>query len=152
MFRRYILCLVAMSLLATSNIAQSGSKSTAPENLIGYLRKEHYTDMYGCTYFIKGHRTLPIFFDESMGRGGEVLMNVDGADVNLKFVRTVRLATGRRSRGRRQSSDYTAAGLKVRVNRVRGQEVGSGTEYSGTLTAVRGRRKQTVRITGFCGA
>jgi hypothetical protein len=69
MFRRYILCLVAMSLLATSNIAQSEAQRSAPKNLIGYLRKEHYTDMYGCTYFIKGQRTLPIFFDESLGRG-----------------------------------------------------------------------------------
>jgi hypothetical protein len=105
--------------------------------------------MYGCTYFIKGSHTLPVFFDESMGQGGDALMNIDGADVSLKFVRP---AKGAGRNERQEVSDYTAPGIKVRVTRVKGKDVGSGTEYSGTINATKHGRAQTVRITGFCGA
>lgn len=142
MCRCFIRSLVVMSLLATSDGAQSGSQDAAAKKPIGFLRKEHYTDMYGWTYFIKGDHTLPIFFDQSMGRGGAVLMNIDGEDVNLKFVRTSREPNGRKRSGS-QISDYAAPGLTVRVASVRGRDVGSGTEYAGTITATKGRRVQT---------
>jgi hypothetical protein len=155
MFRLSILFLVAASVLVTDGLALSRRRSASPpatKGLIGYLRKEQYAEKYGCTYSIKGDSTLVIFFDENLGGGGAALMNIDGKDVQLKSAG----ATGHRKRplrvGRREVLDYAAGGIKVRVIRFKGREVGSGDNYSGTVTVSKNNRSQTVRFTGWCGA
>ena len=155
MFRRYILFLVAVPLLAAGALAQSkrdGAAPAATKALIGYVRKEQYAERYGCVYSIKGNSSRVIFFDEDLGGGGEALMNIDGKDVQLKSAGAARHRKGPVRLGRREVLDYTADGIKVRVIRFRGREVGSGADYSGTVTVSKGKRSQTVRFTGWCGA
>jgi len=155
MFRVSILFLVAVSVLAAGGLAQSRRHGAAPattKGLIGYLRKEQYAERYGCTYSIKGDSTRVIFFDEDLGGGGEALMNIDGKDVQLKSAGATRRRKGPVRVGRREVLDYAAHGIKVRVIRFRGREVGSGDNYSGTVTVSKGNRSQTVRFTGWCGA
>ena len=154
MFRLSILFLVAVSVLAAGGLAQSSRQGAAPpamKGLIGYLRKEQYAERYGCTYSINGDITRVIFFDEDLGGGGEALMNIDGKDVQLKSA-GARHQKGPVRVGRREVLDYAAHGIKVRVIRFRGREVGSGDNYSGTVTVSKGSRTQTVRFTGWCGA
>jgi len=154
MFRLSILFLVAVSVLAAGGLAQSSRQGAAPaamKGLIGYLRKEQYAERYGCTYSINGDITRVIFFDEDLGGGGEALMNIDGKDVQLKSA-GARHRKGLVRVGRREVLDYAAHGIKVRVIRFRGREVGSGDNYSGTVTVSKGSRTQTVRFTGWCGA
>ena len=154
MFRRYILFLLAVHILAAGGLAQSRSNGAAPsatKGLIGYLRKEQYAEKYGCTYSIKGNRSLVIFFDEDLGGGGEAMMNIDGKDVQLKSAGAATREKGTVSVGR-EVMDYASHGIKVRVIRFRGREVGSGNNYSGTVTVSKGNRSQTVRFTGWCGA
>ena len=124
----------------------------APKGLIGYLQKEQYADRYGCVYSKKGDRTQVIFFGEDLGGRGEALMNIDGKDVQLKYDGTIRQRKGRVSKGQREDLSYTAPGVKVRVHRFIGNEVGSGFKYSGTITVSKGKREQTVRFNGWCGA
>jgi len=155
MFRLSILFLVAVSVLAAGGLAESRRHDAAPaatKGLIGYLRKEQYAERYGCTYSIKGDSTRMIFFDEDLGGGSEALMNIDGRDVQLKSAGATSHGKGPVRGGRREVLDYTARGIKVRVIRFRGREVGSGDNYSGTVTVSKGNRSQTVRFTGWCGA
>jgi hypothetical protein len=155
MFRRYVLLILAMPLLAGGNLAQSkrqGAAPAAPKGLIGYLRKEQYADRYGCTYSNKGDSTRVIFFGEDLGRAGEALMNIDGKDVQLRNAGTIRHQEGRVRTGQREVLDYAAPGVKVRVIRFIGREVGSGFTYSGTITVSKGNSGQRVRFTGWCGA
>jgi len=150
MFRRYILFIVAVPLFAAGNLAQSnrhGAGPAAPKILIGYLRKEQYADKYGCTYSIRGDSARVIFFNEEINGGSEALMNVDGKDVQLKYV-----GIARPLEGQRQVLNYAAAGIKVRVIRFAGREVGSGFNYSGTITVTKRDGVQTVRFNGWCGA
>src|SRR5262245_44688109 len=150
MFRLSILFLVTVCVLATDSLAQARHRGAAPKGLIGYLRKEQYAERYGCTYSIKGDSIRVIFFDEDLGGGGEALMNIDGNDVQLKSVVVTRKGPVRM--GRREVLDYAAHEIKVRVIRFRGREVGSGDNYSGTVTVSKGNRIQTVRFIGWCGA
>jgi hypothetical protein len=155
MFRRFVLFIVTLPLLAAGNLAQSKrheAAPAAPKGLIGYLRKEQYADRYGCTYSNKGDRTRVIFFGEDLGGGGEVLMNIDGNDVQLKVAGAIRHRKGRVGIGQWEVLSYTAPGVKVRVIRFIGKEVGSGFNYSGTITVSKGKREQTVRFDGWCGA
>ena len=155
MFRLSILFLVAVPVLAAGDLAQSRRHDAAPattKGLIGYLRKEQYAERYGCAYSIKGDRTRVIFFVEDLGGGGEALMNIDGKDVQLKSAGATRHRKGPVIVGRRELLDYAAHGIKVRVIRFRGREVGSGDNYSGTVTVSKGNRSQTVRFSGWCGA
>ena len=155
MFWRYVLFIVAMPLLAAGNLAQSKRHEpapAAPKGMIGYLRKEQYADRYGCTYSNKGDRSRVIFFGEDLGGGGEALMNIDGKDVQLKVAGAIRQRKGQVRIGRREVLSYAAAGVKVRVIRFIGKEVGSGFNYSGTITVSKGNREQTVRFDGWCGA
>ena len=155
MLRLSILFLVAVSILAAGGLAQSRRHGTAPaatKGLIGYLRKEQYAEKYGCTYSIKLDSIRVIFFDEDLGRGGEALMNIDGKDVQLKSAAAIGHRKGPAREGRREVLDYSAQGIKVRVIRLRGREVGSGNNYSGTVTVSKGNRSQTVRFTGWCGS
>lgn len=155
MFRRYILFLIAVPVLATGALAQSRRHDGAPaatKVLIGYLRKEQYAERYGCTYSIKGDRRRVIFFDEDLGGGGEALMKIDGKDVQLESAGTAKHWKGPVRVDRREVFDYAADEIKVRVIRFRGREVGSGDNYSGTVTVSKGKGSQTVRFTGWCGA
>jgi len=155
MFRRYFLCIVALPLLATGILAQSKRhdvKPAAPKGLIGYLRKEQYADKYGCTYSNKGDRSRVILFGEDLSGGLDVLMNIEGRDVQLKYVGPDRRRKDRLRIGQREVLDYAASGIKVRVTRFIGREVGSGSNYSGTITVSKGSRAQTVRFSGWCGA
>ena len=155
MFRRYLLFILAMPLIAAGSLAQSmrhGAAPAAPKGLIGYLRKEQYANRYGCTYSNKGDSTRVIFFGEDLGGGGEALMNIDGKDVQLKYARAIRPRKGQVRIGQREVLSYAAPGVKVRVIRFIGREVGSGFNYSGTMTVSKGNREQTVRFNGWCGA
>ena len=155
MFRLSILFLVAVPVLAAGGLAQSRRHDAAPaatKGLIGYLRKEQYAERYGCSYSVKGASIRVIFFDEDLGGGGDALMNIDGKDVQLKSAGATRHRKGPLKVGRREVLDYAAHEIKVRVIRFRGKEVGSGDNYSGTVTVSKGNRSQTVRFTGWCGA
>jgi hypothetical protein len=155
MFRLSILFLVAVPVLAEGGQPQSrrhGAAPAATKGLIGYLRKEQYAEKYGCSYSLRGDSTRVIFFDEDLGGGGEALMTIDGKDVQLKSARTTRHRKGPVRAGRQELLDYAAYGIKVRVIRFRGREVGSGDSYSGTVTVSKGNRSQTVRFAGWCGA
>jgi len=155
MFRRCVLFIVAMPILVGGSLAQSkrhGAAPATPKGLIGYLRKEQYADKYGCTYSSKGDITRVIFFGEDLGGVGEVLMNIDGHDVKLKYVGATRRGKGRVRTGQREVLDYAAPGVKVRVIRFIGKEVGSGSNYSGTIIVRKGDRGQTLRFSGWCGA
>ena len=79
-------------------------------------------------------------------------MNIDGKDVQLKSAGATSHREGPVRVGRREDLDYAANGIKVRVIRFRGKEVGSGDNYSGTVTVSKGKHSQTVRFTGWCGA
>lgn len=155
MFARFILILLAVPVMSTGGLAQSsrqGVARSAAKDLIAYLRKEQYAAKYGCTYSLKGGRSRVIFFSEDLTGGGEALMNIDGKDVQLKSAGEARKEKGPAGVGRREVLDYRAQGIKVRVIRFRGREVGSGDNYSGTITVSRGNRTQTVRFVGWCGA
>ena len=79
-------------------------------------------------------------------------MNIDGKDVQLKSAGATTDRKGPVEVGRREVLDYAAHGIKVRVIRFRGGEVGSGDNYSGTVRVSKGNHSQTVRFTGWCGA
>ena len=153
MFRRYILLIVAVPLFAAGDLAQSGRPGapSAPKALIGFLRKKQYADRYGCTYSVRGG-TRTIFFDEALNGGPEALMRIDGQDVRVKYVGAARPLGGRVRTGQREVLHYAAPGIKVKVIRFTGREVGSGVNYSGTITVSKGNRRQVARFTGWCGA
>lgn len=154
MFRRFVLFIVAVPVLATGGLAQSRlHRAVAPirKDLIGYLRKEQYAAKYGCTYSISGNKQRVIFFNEDLGGGGEALMNIDGKDVQVRSAGTATRQVKVKV-GQREVFDYAADGIKVRVIRFRGREVGSGNNYSGTIRVNKGNRSQIVRFIGWCGA
>jgi hypothetical protein len=155
MFRRYVLVIVAVPLLVSSSLAQSMQHGAAPsawKGLIGYLKQEQYANKYGCNYSNQGDRNRVILFGEDLGGKGEVLMNIDGADVHLKYVEPTGPQKGRVRKGKPEVSDYVDAGISVRVIRSKGREEGSGSNYSGTITVHKSNRVQTVRFSGWCGA
>ncbi len=124
------------------------SFSAAPINLIGYVRKEHIADGCGCTYFIKGDATRPIYSDDL---GASIWMNLDGQDVKLKLVSSASVPKGEARKGQRTTGRYVAPDIKVRIDTVIGKDYGEGRDHTGTIIVTKGSREQTVQIVGSCG-
>lgn len=88
---------------------------------------------------------------------GEGWMNINGKDTKLKLVKTTENTRRRAKVGERFYEEYSAAGVKVRIDyttkwvcppRDESCEV---TNYDVTITVTKGKTSKTIKAKGSCG-
>ena len=97
-----------------------------------------------------------VFFEEA-GREAP-LMNIGGRNVKLRLMGSTEPPNGVRRRGERFSRRYASGGIRVRMDFVAESVCPppynpecAANSYSVTVTAVEGRRRQTIKAVGGCG-
>ena len=115
----------------------------------------------GCGCYIRaasaGRDSERYVFFEDAGQEAP-LMNIGGRNVKLRLIGSTEPPNGVRRRGERFSKRYASGGVKVRMVFVAESVCPPpynpecvANRYSVTVTAVEGRRRQTIKAVGGCG-
>ena len=154
----FVVLALCCSAPAASAQGRSG-KRDANARLIGNVSGAAVAEGCGC-YFRAASADRDseryVFFEEA---GQEApLMNIGGRDVKLRLVGSTEPPDGVRRRGERFSRWYASGAVKVRMVFVAESVCPPpykpecvANSYSVTVTAVEGKRRQTIKAVGGCG-
>lgn len=127
---------------------------------IGDLKNPNVVEGCGCGFQTaaeaRKRNSKKFLFLSELGTT-ENWMNINGKDTRLKFVKTSENTRRRAKVGDRFYEEYSAPGIKVRIDYVTKwlcpprDESCEVTKYDVTITVTKGKTSQVVKATGSCG-